>query len=111
MGIALYAKNSAGRAVVLGVERIAVIGFDAAMRVEEVAIASKYAAAVGGLVLDAVVGRALHDATEHLYGDFVVSGFSDCENRRQRYDGEASNDVTKNFFPNIVLLLCFNGLL
>src|SRR5258708_36411674 len=53
MGIALHPEHAIGRAVVLCVERISMVGFHAVMSVEEVAIAAENATAIGGSVLDA----------------------------------------------------------
>src|ERR1700733_6072223 len=91
VGVALDAQHSAGRAVALGVERIAVVGFNAVMSVEEIAITAQHTTAVSGLVLYAVVGGAFHEATKRLDRDFILIRSFRLRKRRQRRGGDSYN--------------------
>src|SRR5260370_39700405 len=104
-GIALHAEHAIGRAVVLGVERITIVGFHAVMSVEEVAIAAENATAIGGSVLDAIVGGAFHEAAKRLHGDFILAGSLRLRKRGQRGGGEAYNPSDNQSLSKHVLLL------
>src|SRR5258708_5321324 len=76
---------------------MAVVGFNAVMSVEEVAITAEHTTAVGGLILDAVVGGAFHKATERMHGHCVLSRFFRLRKSRQRHRGYASNYSDNEF--------------
>src|SRR5579863_10348115 len=73
MRIRVQAGSPGGQRVVLRVEGIAVVQLDATMVVEEKTIAAQNASAVGGALLDAVVGGALHKTAESLDGSLLTA--------------------------------------
>src|ERR1700693_6651832 len=78
------------------------------MSVEEIAITAEHTTAIGGLILDAIVGGAFHEATACTETSFFP-GFSDCENAGSAAEAMPTIHVTTNFFPNISLPLCSTG--
>ncbi len=107
MGIALHAQRSASRVVALGVERVAVVSFNAVISVEEVAIAAEHAAAIGGRILDAVVSGALYEATERLHRHFIlVRGFR-LRKRWQRRGGDAYDPCDDRFLSQHLIAPLF----
>jgi hypothetical protein len=107
MRVALDAWHSTGRAIVLGVERIAVVGFNAA--IEEIAITAQHTTAIGGLVLGAIVGSAFHEATEGLHRDLILIRIFHCENAGSAAEAMPAIHVNTNPFPNTSFLLCSTG--
>src|SRR5580704_1032321 len=74
MLVRLHSQRSGWQSIGLGVERIAVIHFYAMAVRKEEAVAGQHAAAIRGALLDAVLSRRLHQASERLNRGFGTAG-------------------------------------
>jgi hypothetical protein len=74
MLVCFHAEITQGEPVVLRIERVAVIDLYAVTLAKEEAIVGKYAAAVSGVLLHAVLGRVLDPASESLYANLLPAG-------------------------------------
>ena len=81
MLVRLHSQGTGRQSVGLSVERITVIQLHAVTVREEETIAAQHAAAIRGALLDSIVSRALHKASEGLDGGFGTGGL--LRKRRQ----------------------------
>src|SRR5260370_32519757 len=108
MRIALHSQRSAARSIALGVERIAVVGFNPVMIAEEVPIAAQHATAISDSVLDAIARGAFHEAAERLRRDFVLSWTLRLRERRQRRAGDAYDPCDDRFLSKHLITPLFH---